>query len=214
MADFQDYEEAEVLEHAMLTKSFFAVLPPPPCPLKVVEEVEINRLTLSIKQQITDLFVANMRDRYLAAGWECNVAEKQKELFHKASRFILLLRPVQQTGDVTSITTEEVVGYIMFRFTWDDEDEPEYPVLYVYELQVQQQALRQGLGRYLLQYVLQLSKHLGMRKVLLTCLKNSTDALAFYRSMGLGIDMNSPSRGGFHKEVYEILSDKPDYQHY
>lgn len=209
-----ELEEAELLELAMKARSFFDVCPPPALPegLQLAQEVDSNKLLLSVKQQITDIFLANMQEKYIAAGWGCNVQEKQKELFHRASRFVLIQRPLPTPSDGASIHKDEIAAFMMFRFTWDDEDEPDYPVLYLYELQVAPQFVRQGLGKYLLQYAMQLAEHFKMRKVVLTCLKNSTDAMAFYTKQGFHIDANSPSRGGFHNEVYEILSNKPDYR--
>eukprot|EP00981_Chlorochromonas_danica_P006417 scaffold1389_cov251-Ochromonas_danica.AAC.15 len=159
--------------------------------------------------KISDLFMANMEEKYRDAGWKFDLIEKQKELFHPASRFLLLTQK-NNDNDSESDNDRVVVGYLIFRFTWDDEDEPEYPVLYVYELQVDSRFRRQGVGAYLLDYTVQLAAHFNMRKVMLTCLKNNPEAMSFYRKMGFGIDVNSPSRGGFMKEVYEILSDRPD----
>jgi len=46
-----------------------------------------------------------------------------------------------------------------------------------------------------------------MRKVLLTVLKQNTDAFDFYtRGLNFVVDKNSPSRCGDHVADYEILS--------
>ena len=60
------------------------------------------------------------------------------------SKFLLLVAPEDNN---------EVLAFVMFRFEWDDEDEPEYPVLFLYELQVAKSAQRLGLGRYLMKAV-------------------------------------------------------------
>ena len=40
---------------------------------------------------------------------------------------------VQEAPTVSAL---KVAAFTMFRFEWDDEDEPEYPVLFLYEFQV------------------------------------------------------------------------------
>lgn len=48
-----------------------------------------------------------------------------------------------------------------------------------------------------------------MWKTMLTCFKCNTAAMAFYKHIGFGVDVNSPSQCGFDGECYEIMSDKP-----
>lgn len=213
---YQDCEETEELTLALQCKSFFQVIPPPAAPssFQFQEFLSSRSLSLPLQMQISDLFMANMEEKYREAGWKCDLIEKQKELFHPASRFLLL---TQKKGDEEreeegggKRREQVLVGYLIFRFTWDDEDEPEYPVLYVYELQVDSRFRRKGVGAYLVNYAVQLAEHFNMRKVMLTCLKNNPEAMSFYRKIGFGIDVNSPSRAGFMKEVYEILSNHPD----
>ena len=43
-----------------------------------------------------------------------------------------------------------IVAFALFRFEWDDEEEPEYPVLYCYELQIRSTFQGRGLGRNLM----------------------------------------------------------------
>lgn len=77
------------------------------------------------KQAIFDLFEKNMMDLYQQCGWDCSYESKRKELFDKNSIFVL----VRTFGS-------SIKGYGMFRFEEDDEEYPEFPVIYLYELQV------------------------------------------------------------------------------
>ena len=159
----------------------------------------IKAADLSSKQKVTimDILRDNMRTMYEENGWGWKEVEKRKEVFDKRSRFILL-----------QDSKQEVVAYVIFRFEWDDEDEPEYPVLYCYELQVSQATQKSGAGKVLMQMLMQVAKHYGMRKTSLTVFKNNTAAMGFYKKIGFIVDSNSPSNFGCPDECYEILSDK------
>jgi len=97
----------------------------------------------------------------------------------------------------------------MFRFTWDDEDEPEFPVLFCYELQVDEKYRGSGIGARLMDIEKKIAASRNMWKVMLTCFKVNRRALHFYEKIGFGVDVNSPSSHG-HDTDYEILSDKPN----
>jgi len=157
---------------------------------------------LSFKQRdcISHLLRSNMEEMYKQAEWGWKEAEKSKEIYHAMARLIL----ITAADDV-----DDVKAFTIFRFEWDDDDEPEFPVIYCYELQVHASMRKRGAGLALVRAIQQLGSRLRMRKIMLTCFKFNTAALAFYRKSGFGIDANSPSNYGSEEEVYEILSDKP-----
>jgi GNAT superfamily N-acetyltransferase len=157
---------------------------------------------LSQKKVYFRLFEDNMLEMYEQSGWGYNESSKREELFHPTSRFLSLLNP----------ETNELAAYVMFRFEWDDEEEPEHPVIYCYELQAHPNYQKKGLGKFLMSLLATIKTKCHMWKILLTCFTFNTQALAFYSTIGFGIDINSPSRCGFTGETYEILSDQPDLQ--
>ena len=53
-------------------------------------------------------------------------------MFSKKSHFLVMKVPDTSGG-------QEVVAFSHFQFVWDDEDEPEHPVLYCFELHVSEQ---------------------------------------------------------------------------
>lgn len=171
-----------------------------------------NNMPLSTRMNIFELLRENMKIFYEISGWGWNETEKQKELFHPHSRFLLLTSPspAAANSDERRLDREEVVGFAMFRFEWDDEDEPEHAVLYLYEVQVKQSLQRAGLGLFLMQRLREIKDKLQLWKILLTCFKTNLGALSFYRKLGFDVDVNSPSRCGYHNESYEILSDRPN----
>lgn len=150
------------------------------------------------KSQVYTLLEENMQEMYIASGWGWEEESKRKELFHASSRFL-----------VVTDSKNKVAAFTMFRFEWDDEDEPEYPVLFLYEIQVHEDHRAKSLGRVLINYLKTISSTVGTTKILLTCFKANTKALRFYEKNGFGIDANSPSACGFTEETYELLSDKP-----
>ena len=87
----------------------------------------------------------------------------------------------------------------------DDEEEPEYPVLYCYELQTQPTYQGRGLGKRLMEVLSNTCSKLKLNKVMLTCFNINESALAFYKAIGFKVDDNSPSKCGFPSD-YEILS--------
>ena len=159
-----------------------------------------NVKTFQLKQQeknkIWELLEKNVKDYYEATwGWDSD--SKKKELFDPGAYFLI----------VTS-RDNELVAFSMFKLCWDDEEEPEYPVLFCYEVQVDEKYQGQGIGKRLMDIEIQIANELNLWKTMLTCFKINTKAMGFYKKIGFDIDVNSPSTHGFDAD-YEILSDKP-----
>ena len=165
-------------------------------------------LSISQRESIFALFENNMKDLY-ATTWGYNREERQKELFHPMSRFLCVEKEGGEKAGEGVENVTEIVAYTIFRFEWDDEEEPEHPVVYCYELQVSPSYQKQGLGKQLMSHLLCMQRKLKLWKVMLTCFTTNTNAMAFYTSVGFGVDHNSPSRCGFPTD-YEILSNEPD----
>ena len=147
------------------------------------------------RDAIFTLLETNMRSFY-EATWGWDMEAKMKEIFDPGAFFLLV-----HAADGT------LVAFSMFKFSWDDEEEPEFPVLFCYELQVS--ALFQGcrIGRRLMEIEKEISNKRNMWKVMLTCFKINSRALEFYKKIGFDVDVNSPSHHGAEAD-YEILSDK------
>ena len=117
-------------------------------------------------------------------------------------------------------SSSSIVGFVMFRFCYDDDDEPEFPCLYMFELNISPTTRGDGLGRYLVELLFKIQAKWRLWKTMLTCFIDNTDAMKFYERLGFGVDVYSPSRcKGFEEgegeeggtEVrYEILSNRPD----
>lgn len=116
-------------------------------------------LSSNDKNLIYQLFEDNMKTWYLK-NWGLNVIEKKKELYNPNSRFICVYKSATLTNtpstessvpeikSSTDVSSEnELVAFAMFRFEWDDEDEPEHPVLFCYEIQICDTYRGQKIGR-------------------------------------------------------------------
>jgi ribosomal protein S18 acetylase RimI-like enzyme len=108
-----------------------------------------------------------------------------------------------------STSGQEILAFAAFRFEWDDDEEPDFPVLYVYEMQVSSAWQGHGFGGQLMALVLKVSDRLKMTKVMLTCFVSNTGAMKFYKDLGFARDCNSPLAMGF-KVDYEVLSNRPN----
>ncbi|KZO95019.1 hypothetical protein CALVIDRAFT_555986 [Calocera viscosa TUFC12733] len=162
-------------------------------------------LSSTLKSTIWKLYEANMRTLSEGSSMGWGPKEKQRELWHSDSRFVLL-RPLRQQGDKGkgkaregSRGGAEVAAFAMFRFDWEECMDPDWEadnceVVYCYELQVAPSARRLGMGKFLVDQLILLAREYRMRKVMLTCLKVNTSALAFYKCQGFAIDPISPSQ--------------------
>ncbi len=163
-------------------------------------------LSFEEKEEVYALFEENMKSFY-EKTWGLKKEEKMNELFHPAARlFCVHAAPHDGDGEGEAETPRgPIVAFALFRFEWDDEEEPEYPVLYCYELQIRSTFQGRGLGRKLMDVLKVTATKLKMEKVQLTCFTCNEAAMAFYKSIGFEIDEYSPSKAGFPQE-YEILS--------
>ena len=153
----ESYDETELLSMSKSCLDHVAT-----CGLKA-DWIEFNMvsksaadLSSSEKVLIYQLFEDNMKSWYIK-NWGLNVNEKKKELFHPDSRFICVYKSAMP-GNISSTessnsetespdSNNKLVAFTMFRFEWDDEDEPEHPVLFCYEIQICETCRGQQIGR-------------------------------------------------------------------
>lgn len=173
-----------------------------------------SKLTYAEKEEIYSIFEKNMAE-YYHKTWGLKKDEKMNELFHPTSRVFALYRKTEEiegddgqgvaSGAESGASAGSLAAYTIFRFEWDDEEEPEYPVLYCYELQIQPSFQGRGLGKKLMEVLNETAKKLKMIKVMLTCFNINETAMNFYKAIGFDLDHNSPTKCGFPAD-YEILS--------
>ena len=88
------------------------------------------------RSQLMSLLETNMKG-YYDQTWGWDLAEKTNEIFSADSKFLIL----------RSAESQSIAAWVMFKFDWDDLDEPEHPVLFCYEIQVDAAFRGLGLGK-------------------------------------------------------------------
>ena len=102
---------------------------------------------------------------------------------------------------------EKLAGFVHFRFEYDDDESPSCAVLDIFEIQIEADYRRCGLGKHLMGIAERIGREQSMTKVVLTVFKTNQQAMAFYtKRLQYEIDELSPSKFGDHNADYEILS--------
>uniref|UniRef100_A0A182TH79 N-alpha-acetyltransferase 40 n=1 Tax=Anopheles melas TaxID=34690 RepID=A0A182TH79_9DIPT len=126
--------------------------------------------------------------RACSLGWQPKI--KQADLNKAWARYLV----------ATDVATRKPAAYTMFRFDLDYGRS----VLYCYELQVEAEFQRKGLGAFMMKALEQMARHFCMERVVLTVLKNNEDGMRFYRRLGYDVDEMSPDKE--EDAAYEIMS--------
>ncbi|EJF67018.1 acyl-CoA N-acyltransferase [Dichomitus squalens LYAD-421 SS1] len=140
----------------------------------------------TIRDAIWALWEANMREMTVPSSFGWNPTEKKKELFHRHSRHILLLR--EDANPQAGEKDPEIIAFAHFRFEHEDDED----LLYCYELQVADAFRRRGIGRFIVEKLAMIGKHWRMQKIMLTVLKENESARHMYAKLGFILDPCSP----------------------
>lgn len=158
------------------------------CALLYKASSDLPALTL---QHLMSLFETNMGEFYRNSSWGLDLKEKEDEFRHPKARFLLLVTTTESTPAIAFNEScekeeggrmQELAAFVHFRFCYDDDDQPEHAVVYVYEIQVSERFRQQGLGSRLMAAVESMAKAVDLPKVMLTVFKTNTSALQFYQS--------------------------------
>uniref|UniRef100_A0A0A9ZD19 N-alpha-acetyltransferase 40 n=1 Tax=Lygus hesperus TaxID=30085 RepID=A0A0A9ZD19_LYGHE len=155
----------------------------------------VKDLMPDVMQWILDLMKRNMEQVYNQCEWGWNGEKKREEMTEDAAWYLV------------AFTTEgnQPVAFSHFRFDIDFG----YEVLYVYELQIEPEHQRKGLGKFMAQVLELIAFKNNMRKVVLTVLKHNKAAIDFYSSLKYVIDETCPEDNFEEQFCYLILS-KPN----
>lgn len=139
-----------------------------------------------------DLCERNMKLLYEPV-WGWNAGKKRRQLIHPESQFIVACRNDESNAPV---------AYANYRY----EEEEWCPVMYVYELQVEDSVQRMGLGKFLMQLLELIARRQKLEGIMLTVLHANTAAAELYRKLGYVVDESSPSVACPWEDcAYEIL---------
>lgn len=142
---------------------------------------------------MVDLTEETMKEHYEKSEYGWNRKSKEKEFKHDTARILL----------AKDASNGKLLAFVHYRFELDDEEK--FPVVYCYEIQMPKSVQGKGLGRYLMDTLLDIGVRFKMNKVMITCFKHNTDAFKFYEKLGYGLDICTPSKCGLEK-TYEIMN--------
>jgi len=155
-----------------------------------VECFKAEDLRPELRGCLLDLLEDNMRTQYEESGSEgWSREEKELEMFSRDSRQIIL-----RDG-------EELIAFSHFRFDMDYDVD----VVYCYEIQINNNYHRKGIGRFLVSVLEALVRTFNLTKLVLTVFDSNASALKFYSSLGFKRDITSPTDGEAGAK-YQILS--------
>jgi GNAT superfamily N-acetyltransferase len=177
-----------------------------------------EHLSSPLKRYIQELLKVNMQGAY-GPEWAAEEKIKRREMVAPEARYIFV-RSMQSADNehLSNINNMEevhechwsgdgdpVVAFVHYRFIVEEE----IPVVYVYELQLEQCVQGRGLGKFLMQLIELIARKNHMKAVMLTVQKRNISAMNFYTSkLRYIISSISPSRVdpliGAEKS-YEIL---------
>lgn len=154
-------------------------------------------------------------------GW--HPKDKQREMREDHMQYLLVRKAptsrVDSANEVSDVletssskplengAEDDIFAFLAYMFTIEDE----YPVVYIYEIHLVEAHRGGGLGKHLMRIVDHCASEGAVEKVMLTCFRCNTAAMAFYTKLGFGEDEFSPPakrlRGGKIKmPSYMIMS--------
>ncbi|XP_023242968.1 N-alpha-acetyltransferase 40-like [Centruroides sculpturatus] len=137
----------------------------------------------------------NMKTLYETCEWGWDDDDKLSQLKHRTARFLIV-----------KDENNHPKAFVHFRFDMDFGD----PVVYCYEIQIETDIQRKGVGKHLINLLCKIGAMTEMKKVVLTVLKHNKLAYNFYtRICGFKIDASSPDKT--EEACYEILSKECEF---
>nr|CAG4650676.1 EOG090X0MNC [Sida crystallina] len=151
----------------------------------------VSELEPTIVQWAFDLLKRNMHSMYLESCWGWNEDEKRKEMTSDKSWYLVALN-----------TDGNPIAFSHFQYDLDYG----FSVLYCYELQLELECRRKGMGKFMLQVLELMAFRAGLDKVILTVFLHNPAARNFFKSVGYTLDETSPVSTIEEQFDYEILS--------
>ncbi|CAK1354644.1 putative N-acetyltransferase [Cercospora beticola] len=154
-------------------------------------------------QKCFDLIERTSRHDYEPSSFGWHPKRKMREMKEKEMKYIIFKDCPPQDSSEAGIS-----GFLSFMLTHDST--PSVPVLYIYEIHLDNGTRGKGLGRSLMKMAENIAKRVGVEKVMLTCFKSNVKARAFYEYLGYEMDICSPedrkTRNKVVKVDYVIMS--------
>ncbi|XP_048228035.1 N-alpha-acetyltransferase 40 isoform X7 [Ricinus communis] len=117
-----------------------------------------DKLSSSLKRELQKLVKDNM-ERHYGHEWATEEKVKRREMVTPEARYIFVYEAANNNRKF--IENEMIlVGFVHYRFTLEEE----FPVLYVYEIQLQSRVQGKGLGKFLMQLIECIARKMGVDK--------------------------------------------------
>lgn len=130
-----------------------------------------------LRDWVYELTARHMQ-QYYESSWGWSDKNKKTELFEEHSRYLI----------ATQVETNRPIGFIHFRF----EMEYKETTCYVYELHVEDEFQRHGLGRFLQQATEFIALKRKMESIMLTVFVDNAASRAFYKNMKYQLHPSTP----------------------
>ncbi|KFM77973.1 N-alpha-acetyltransferase 40, partial [Stegodyphus mimosarum] len=155
-----------------------------------IEYVSSNNLDKKTIDEVFCLLKCNMKRAYEESDWGWSDTAKRDELTDESARYLL-----------AKDANEKIIGFSHFRF----DIEESYPILYCYELQIDPEFQRKGLGQHIMNVLFVIAHNFRLVKIVLTVFKHNIAGLNFYmKSMAFRHDETCPKEE--EGKCYVILS--------
>jgi len=157
----------------------------------------VGDLDQNEKDTVVEILIRNMKALYEQSNWGWNEKNKRDEMMEDSAWYLLAKN---EDG--------KICGFSHFRYDMDYDDE----VLYVYEIQIDEEFQRKGLGRFMMQVLEMLAFKADLRKIMLTVLKHNESAVVFFKSqLKFEIDETNPAEDVQWNEKYNDI-EQIDYE--
>lgn len=159
-----------------------------------IECMKVAKMEKDLVDWAFQLTKANMQALYEESDWGWKDKDKYAEMTEDKAQYLVAF----------DVTTGKPVAFTHFRFDMELDDE----VVYCYEIQLETECRRKGLGKFLMQILELLAFKTDMTKVMLTTFKNNKVSQDFFKkTMKYEVDEISPDDPLFDDAYhYEILS--------
>lgn len=139
--------------------------------------VSYQRCPEEFWEWVIDLTQANMKSIYQKA-WGWNEQAKQQELLEDGARYLI------------AIAGERPIGFVHFRF---EQQDGEF-VLYIFDIQIEDNFQRKGLGRYMIDALWFVGLEKKVSCLMTLVFKNNDSGLKFFKSIGFVPHKMSPEQ--------------------
>lgn len=151
-----------------------------------------------------------MEDKYDASGYGWDDEDKLRELTEKGTRFLVAREMSKEEGRKVGAP----VGFVHFRFTVQGEVIDQMagdPSLHIYDIHVEEESQRKGLGKHLLLILELVARREKMKLLSLPVQLGDNETTEWIRHIGKGWAVDESMAGlGFDADV-EVRSSSPNF---